>query len=82
MIFEAKFQIGKNGVTQGVIDSINLYFKTHHQLRIAVLKSAGRDKIRMKEMAEDLVSKVAYKSAYRVIGFTIILIKLSKKALS
>mgnify|MGYP001586836898 CR=1 FL=1 len=80
MIREGKFQIGKNGVTSGVIESLNLYLKTHNQIRVSILKSANRDKNKAIEMAELIKSKIAYKCYYRIIGFTIILKRLSKKA--
>ena len=79
MTFESKFQIGKNGLTQGVVDSLNLSFKTHDQIRIAVLKSAERDKQKVIDIAEEIAQKVNYYCSYRVIGFTIILRKKSSK---
>ncbi len=79
MSFEGKFQIGKNGMTQGVIDSINSILKTHTQVRISVLKSANRDKDKVKEMADEITTKANYPSSYKIIGFTIILRKQSKK---
>ena len=79
MIFEGKFQIGKNGITQGAVDSINLSLKTHTQLRISVLKSIERSKGKIKEMAEELCDKVEFPCNYKIIGFTIILRKRSKK---
>ena len=79
MIFEGKFQIGKKGITQGAVDSINLSFKTHTQLRISVLKSTERNKDKIKGMAEELCNKADYPCNYKIIGFTIILRKRSKK---
>jgi len=79
MILEGKFQIGKNGITQGIINSMNLNLKTHNRLRVSILKSTGRDKNKIKTMAEDLINKLNYNCNYRIIGFTIILRKQSKK---
>jgi len=76
MMSEAKFQIGKSGITQGVIDSLNLALKNHKRIRIAVLKSAARDKEKLKLMADDLCSKLVAKCGYRILGFTIILVRL------
>ena len=77
---QAKFQIGKNGITKGVIDSISLALKSHRQVRISCLKSSGRKKENMLEMAEELKQKIKektkFKIEYRAIGFTIILLKL------
>jgi RNA-binding protein YhbY len=81
MIIEVKFQIGKNGLTEGVIQSLNLALKEHSRVRISVLKSSGRDKVTIKQMAESIRSKVVYDCDYRIIGFTIILIRVKAKPL-
>jgi RNA-binding protein YhbY len=70
-----KFQIGKFGVTPGVIESLELALKNHRQVRISALKSSGRNRDSMNKMGEDIVSKLKEKCDYRIIGFTIILIK-------
>ena len=75
MIKEAKFQIGKQGITEGTISTIESIFKTHKQLRISVLQSAGRNKEKTKEIAEELSNRLDVKTRYRIIGFTIILRK-------
>ena len=75
MSLETKFQIGKNKVTEGLIDSIALSLKTHKQARISVLKSATRDREEIKEMAEEICKKLPVKCKNRIIGFTIILRK-------
>ena len=74
-----KFQIGKNGITQGVIDSIALVLKNHRQVRISVLKSSGRDRERIEKIAQEIQLKLETKCDYRIIGFTIILTKSSGK---
>jgi len=79
MSLESKFQIGKNGVTEGVIKSLNQDLKAHNQIRISVLKSADRDRIKVKEMAEEIMQKVNYNCNYKIIGFTIILKRQSHK---
>lgn len=69
----AKFQIGKSGITQGVLDALTLVFKTHKNIRIAVLKSSGRDKNSIIKMADELCTRLPGRYVYRIIGFTIIL---------
>lgn len=79
---EAKFQIGKQGVTQGVIDSLKLSFKNYKQVRISALKSSGRDRTSINSMAEELsrgLEDEKYQYVYKIIGFTIIMRKKSKK---
>lgn len=68
-----KFQIGKNGVNSGVVDSLRLAFKHHKVARISVLKSAARDKTEIAKMADELVSALGKNYRYSIIGFTIVL---------
>lgn len=75
MINEAKFQIGKAGLTEGFISSLNLALKTHKRIRISVLKSAGREKESIKKMAEEICLKLIEKCNFKIVGFTIILIR-------
>jgi len=70
----ATFQIGKNGLTDGVIESLSLALKHHKQVRISVLKSACRDRDELKKIALKLREKLPVKN-HRIIGYTIILIK-------
>ena len=79
MIREVKFQIGRNGITEGVIISLNTTLKTHNQIRISILKSSGRNKENIQQMAEEIISKINYKCYYRILGFTIILKRQSGK---
>lgn len=77
MNISAQFQIGKFGVTLGVIDSLALVLKTHKHVRISVLKSSGRDKESMKTITQQLIDGLSLKTkntyTARIIGFTIIL---------
>jgi RNA-binding protein YhbY len=79
MNFVAIFQIGKSGITQGVIDSLASALKNHKQVRISALKSSGRDRDKIKEMGEEICNKLSKKYGgsyfFKVIGFTIILKK-------
>ncbi len=75
-----RFQIGKNGVTSGVVDSLSLALKHHKQIRISALKASGRNRGNIEQMAKDLTSRLAEAKEncdYKIIGFTIILIKQS-----
>jgi len=74
----AQFQIGKSGLTEGVVESLNLVFTTHRQVRVSILKSSEYRKS-MKEFAQELADKINWICASRVIGFTIILTKISRK---
>lgn len=70
----SKFQIGKNGLTDGVLQSLAQDLKHHKQVRISVLKSACRNREELNKMAIQLREKLPVKN-HRIIGYTIILIK-------
>ena len=78
MISQSEIQIGKNGITENFIMSLKNNFKTHINVRISVLKSSGRDKEKIKEMAAQILEKLGTNYTARIIGFTIILKKWRK----
>jgi RNA-binding protein YhbY len=69
----AKFQIGKNGLTSGAIESLHLAFKTRKVVRITVLKSAFSERGNIKEIAEEISKKLDGKYNFKIIGFTIVM---------
>lgn len=79
---EAPFQIGKAGLTGGVISSLNVLLKSHSRIRISVLKSATRNRLELEKMAEEIKSRVGVECDYKLIGFTIIIIRLGNKTKS
>lgn len=74
----AHMQIGKNGVTEGTLVWLENTFKTHIKVKISVLKSAGHTKENVKEMAEKIVNKLGRNYAYKIVGFTITILKFRK----
>lgn len=72
---QVKFQIGKNGITDGVISSLELALKNHRHVRISVLKSATRDRKELKKMAETIKEKIPSNCETKLIGYTIILMR-------
>lgn len=75
MATQMKFQIGKFGVTDGIIECLELALKNHKQIRISVLKASGRTSDNIGQMAKDITSRLKENCEFRVIGFTIILNK-------
>lgn len=75
---QAQLQIGKNGLTPGIIENIKNCFKTHNNIKVCLLKSAGHDKKTVKEIAEKIQKELGNKYTYKVIGFTIFLKKWRK----
>ena len=79
---QTTFQIGKNGISQGTLDSLHLAFKNHKVVRVSVLKSSGRDRESIRVMADDLCSQLKKDDltfSYKILGFTIILRRHSSK---
>jgi len=72
------FQIGKQGVTEGVITTLENAFKTHKSIRISVLKNQQPTKDKVRAIADELVSKLKGDYKYVTIGFTIVLKKTRK----
>lgn len=78
MIKQSEMQIGKNGMTENFIESLKNSFKTHTSIRISVLKSAGHEKEKVKEMTEEILGELGRNYTARIIGFTIVLKKWRK----
>ena len=76
---EIKFQIGKNGLTSGIINSLELAFKNRKHVRISVLKSGTRNREKIKEIAKEIADKLNGNYNYKIIGFIIVMKKISKK---
>ncbi len=75
---EMSFQIGKDGLTEGVIKSMELAFKNHKVLRISVLKNAARNKEKVRQIADEITGRLNGNYKYKRIGFTIIMRRLKK----
>lgn len=75
---QAVLQIGKQGLTSGIIENIKNCFKTHEDVKISLLKSAGHDKLTVKKIAEKIQEELGNKYTYKIIGFTIFLKKWRK----
>ncbi len=71
----ASFQIGKNGLTEGVLESLDLILKNHKQVRVSILKSATRDREEIKSFAEQIQEKLKTPVTTRILGYTIIVIR-------
>ena len=78
----SKSQIGKNGLTAGVIQSLQLAFKKNKIVRISLLKSAVNERKKIKQIAEEITNKLDGNYKYKVIGFTIVIKKTGKMARS
>ena len=76
---QAVLQIGKNGLTSGIIENIKNCFKTHNDVKVCLLKSAGHDRKKVREIAEQIIEELGKKYTYKIVGFTIFLKKWRKE---
>jgi len=79
----ARIQIGKKGLSQGMLENIAKSFKTRDLVKINILKAYSRDKEKIKKESEEICKELERatnkKYSSRVVGFTIIIKKLRKK---
>ena len=82
---QTSIQLGKNGVTENFIASLNNQFKYHYQVRIRVIKNAGenevRDKNKVQELSDEILAKLNAEGinySAKILGFTIIINKWKK----
>ena len=66
-------QLGKNGITDNFILTLNNQFKTHENVRVHVLKSAREEgkkgKESIKKYSEELLEKLGKKYTSKILGF-------------
>jgi len=76
------FQLGKSGLTSGFIEALEITFKNHELVKIAVLKSACRDREELKKIASEICSglkaKINKKFTAKIVGFTLYIRKWRK----
>jgi len=78
MMMQKHIQLGKQGVTDSFIENLKIYFKKFQIVRISVLKSAGHDKIKVKEYSKIILDKLGKNYKSRIVGFTIIVMKFKR----
>lgn len=73
------FQIGKNGVTAGFIETLKLAFKNRKLLKIQILPSAAEHRVKIMETADRIANELGGNYKYRIIGFTIVLRRIGMR---
>ena len=76
---QSEVQIGKKGITDNFIETLNSHFKKHSSVRINVLKSAGHTKENIKNYSEEILEKLGKKYTAKILGFIIFLKKWRKE---
>lgn len=75
---QANMQLGKNGITENFVETLKNHFKNHENVKVSVLKSASRDKEKIREFSETILEKLGKNYTSKIIGFTIFLKKWRK----
>ena len=73
-----KLQIGKNGLTDGMIEQIKVFFKTERNIKIEILRSCCRDKKEAKEIGDKLLEALGKNFNYRLVGYVLTIKKFRK----
>jgi RNA-binding protein YhbY len=73
-----RIQIGKNGLTDSVIQQIKKVSLEEEMIKITILKSACRDKDEAKIMCDNLVEKLGKNYTYKLIGYVCTLFRFRK----
>lgn len=73
-----EIQLGKNGLSDGFVESLKNQFNHCQNVKISVLKSCCRDKNELKKITDELLEKLGKNYTARIIGYTIALKKWRK----
>ena len=75
----SSIQIGKKGVPENINETLQTYFKNHQNVKLVFLKTSYRDKKKIKDVVENIISHLGNNYTYRIVGF-IVFIKKWRKA--
>jgi len=73
-----EMQLGKNGISENFMSTLNTHFQKVRTLKISVLRSARENKEDVKKLADELLEKLGPFYTAKVIGFKIVLKKWRK----
>jgi len=76
------YQLGKKGLTENFVSSLEKTFKNHDLIKISILRSCSRNREEVRKMADEICSQLTSKFnktfTYRLIGYTITMRKWRK----
>ena len=75
MILIPAIQIGKNGLSENIIESIKSHFKNHQNIKLVFLRNSLRDKNSVRKSSEEIIEKLGKNYTYRIVGFTVFIKK-------
>lgn len=73
-----RLQIGKNGLTDALIEQIKSIFKSEKMIRVSILKSARKNKSDAEAIAEKLIDVLGPKYGYKLVGYVLTITKYRK----
>ena len=71
-------QLGKQGLTENFLGTLEHHFDNHRNVKVSVLASAGHDKATVKEYSEKILEKLGDHYTTKIVGFTIFVKKWRK----
>ena len=71
-------QLGKQGLTENFLKTLQDHFKKFSNVKISVLRSCCRDKKELEKISDEILEKLGEFYTARNIGYTIILKKWRK----
>lgn len=74
----AKIQIGKMGVTENFLKTLETYFMKHKNVKVSVLKAAREEREDTRKYADKILEHFGKKYTAKIIGHTIALKKWRK----
>ena len=69
----SQVQLGKNGITESFLETLQTHFKKHGNVKVSVLKGAGHDREKVKKYSEEILARLGRNYTARIVGFTIFL---------
>jgi len=78
MAIIGNIQLGKQGANKGFMQNLRNHFTSCEIVKISVLKSAGREREKVREYSNELLEALGKNYTARVVGFTIIIRKWRK----
>jgi len=70
--------MGKNGLTDAFVEQVKSIFEGETLIKIAILKSACRDKKDAEKIGQDLIETLGKKYDYKLVGYVLTIVKYRK----
>lgn len=71
-------QVGKNGISDNLVETIKSHFKKHKNVKIVFLKNFSRDRKKLRKESDKLLDVLGKNYTSRLLGFTLFVKKWRK----